>query len=106
MKFTDFRNGYQLGESDGWFYLMSTVRCYRSAEDDDLGISGYASTTRFRTATERDYYIQIEHMRYELSKSSAEITSLGSAIRDCLTKTGRVRRKKLLTLAESLGERR
>lgn len=68
---------YRKSEDGGKFYL--TREGYRQSPYGDLGTGSGMNTSRFDTATEREYFIQIDRLRYELEWAKAELEGCKTA---------------------------
>lgn len=73
---------YRKSEDGGKFYLTREGKFYLTPSPyGDLGTGSGMTMYRFDTATEREYFIQIERLRYELEWAKAELEGCKTAER-------------------------
>lgn len=63
-----------LSESDGWFFL--SYADVHPSWDDSLGRGSAQCHTRFQTAAERSYFVQIDHLNNEINRMASELRYL------------------------------
>lgn len=95
MEFTEF-------DSNGRFGLSQTPDRFQPRNGGALGQGGEVRLSVFTSAEARTYYIQARTAENSLRHKDYELDCLRAALKECVTPTGRIRRKKLLDLISKL----
>lgn len=96
---------YDLHEADGWFYATSKIGGAYSPDMGDLGRGGI-NVTRFRTEEGRLYWMQARQWEKIAGQWHLRTESLVREFLDCLTESGRIRRKVFFELVAKITKER
>jgi len=87
-------------EADGLFYVEEMVGGRYGKGDGSLGTGSSRRITRFQTYGEASYYVTIWSLRRQMELSRETLDTVLNSITQLVTKTGRVRTKKVKALVE------
>ena len=99
MEYTKFQS-----EDGKYFGLAWTGGSYDVSSDGDLGRGSGQCTMRFFSEEGREIFIQKKEVERLLTLAHRELRYLKAQIAACLTKTGRVRSKKVARLAAEVAK--
>jgi hypothetical protein len=90
---------YIRSEHDGRYFL-SIEGCPYDENDGSIGRGSFMQTWAFQSAEARGYFIRVREAEREATRAISWLRSFKESLLECVTPSGRIRRKKLLALIE------